>query len=61
MLRLLPGEFDLRAESGGVVKAMFENALMSEHRRRTQGPGGFVDQGPIEPIVVELPDWEEKP
>jgi hypothetical protein len=45
LLQLLPGEFDLGAESGGVVKTMLEQALLSEHRRRTGlFPGGFVEQ-----------------
>jgi hypothetical protein len=38
---------------------LFEQALISEHRRRSgRLPGGFVDQGRIEPITVELPDHE---
>ena len=36
MLQLLP-EFDLAAESGGVVKALVNNALLSEDQRR-KGP-----------------------
>jgi hypothetical protein len=45
MLQSLP-EFDLEAESGRVVKAMFESALASEHyRRKGPRPGeGVVEQ-----------------
>ena len=43
LLQLMPGEFDLAAESGKAVKEMFQNVLIAEHRRRNGQFPGFIE------------------
>jgi hypothetical protein len=49
--------------NGQFYNGFFQTVLLNEQRRRFGPPeaqGGFVDQGPIELITVELPDIETK-